>query len=77
MPEQLDRLGAEQVRRRYRQTLRVIRGTVLRFKERSDAGEERRRPLLDIGPKTIEELLSQIVDDVEDAEKGESPERLV
>jgi len=60
-------------RQRYRQTLRVIRGTVLRFKERTEAGEERWHPLLDIGPKTIEELLSQIVDDVEHAEKGEPP----
>ena len=57
-------------RQRYRQTLRVIRGSVLRFKERTEAGEKRRHSLLDIGPKTIDELLDQIVDDTERAEIG-------
>jgi len=58
-------------RQRYRQTLRVVRNSILRFKERLAAGEEKRRPLLDIGPKTIDELLDGIVDDVERAERGE------
>ncbi len=60
-------------RQRFRQTLRAIRGSVLRFKERTEAGEEERQPLLDIGPKTTDELLSQIVDDVERAERGDPP----
>lgn len=58
-------------RQRYRQTLRFIRGSVLRFKERTEAGEKARHPLLDIGPKTIDELLSEIVEDIERAESGE------
>jgi hypothetical protein len=60
-------------RQRYRQTLRAIRGSVLRFKERTEAGEEKRHPFLDIGPKTIDELLSEILNDAERAERGESP----
>lgn len=60
-------------RQRYRQTLRVIKNSVLGFKERTEAGEKKRHPLLDIGPKTIDELLETIVDDVERAERGEPP----
>ena len=37
------------------------------------AGEEGRSRLFDIGPKTIDELLETIVDDVERAKKGEPP----
>lgn len=60
-------------RQRYRHCLRVIRGSVLRFKERIEAGEKKMHPLLDIGPKTTDELLNQIVDDVDSAERGEAP----
>ena len=60
-------------RQRYRHCLRVIRGSVLSFKERIEAGEKKMHPFLDIGPKTIDELLSQIVDDVDSAERGEAP----
>ena len=60
-------------RQRYRQTLRVIRGSVLSFKARIEAGEKRGHSLLDIGPKTIDELLETIVDDVDRADRGEPP----
>ena len=38
-----------------------------------EAGEKTRwSPFLDIGPKTVEELLDNILDDIERAEKGET-----
>src|SRR5437879_2668715 len=55
-------------RQRFRQTLRIVRNSVLVFKERNEAGEKKRHPLLDFGPKTIDELLEKIVDDVERTE---------
>jgi len=60
-------------RQRYRQTLRIIRNSVLSFRERTETGEKKRHPLPDIGPKTTDELLNQIIDDVERAERGEPP----
>jgi hypothetical protein len=60
-------------RHRFRQTLRSIRNSVLGFREKTAAGEKNRHPLLDIGPKIIDELLDQIVDDVERTERGEPP----
>lgn len=57
----------------YRQTLRVVRNSILGFKQRMEDGEKKRRLLLDIGPKTVDELLDKIVDDVERAERGEPP----
>jgi hypothetical protein len=55
----------------YRETLRTIRGSVLSFKERMAAGEKARPLFLDIGPKTVEELLDKIVEDVDRAKRGE------
>lgn len=60
-------------RRRFRETLMVIRNSILRFRERIKAGGKERMPLLDIGPKTVDELLDRIVDHVERAKRGESP----
>lgn len=47
-------------RLRFRRTLRGIRNSVLGFRRRMEAGEKARHPLLDIGPKTIDELLETI-----------------
>lgn len=59
-------------RLRFRRTLRRIRNSIVGFRKRMESGEKARRPsLLDIGPKTVEELLDNIVDDIERAEKGE------
>ncbi|MGH7824115.1 MAG: hypothetical protein ACREQ7_02885 [Candidatus Binatia bacterium] len=58
-------------RLRYRQALRIVRGSVLRFKERMAEGEAKRQPFLDIGPKTIEELLDDIIEEIGRAERGE------
>ena len=60
-------------RRRFRVTLTGIKNSILDFRDRIKAGEEGRFRLFDIGPKTIEVLLSQIVDDVERAEREEPP----
>jgi hypothetical protein len=60
-------------RQRFRQTLKIVRNSVLDFKERRGAGEKKRHPLLDFGPKTTDELLEKIVDDVERAGRGEPP----
>ncbi len=60
-------------RQRFRQTLIGIKNSIWGFRRRMEAGEKERSPLWDIGPKTIDELLSQIVDDVERVERGESP----
>jgi len=60
-------------RHRYRQTLRVIKNSVLAFKEGTEAGERKPHPLLDFGPKTVDELLDKIVEHVEHVEKGEPP----
>ena len=57
----------------YRQTLRIVSNSLLGFRERMKAGERKPHPLLDFGPKTIEELLDKIVEDVARAERGESP----
>jgi hypothetical protein len=45
----------------------------LRLKERTESGEKKLHPLLDIGPKATDELLETIVDDVERTERGEPP----
>lgn len=58
-------------RLRFRRTLRGIRNSVWGFRRRMEAGEKARHPLLDIGPKTIDELLSQILEDIERPESGE------
>jgi hypothetical protein len=60
-------------RQRCRESLRFIRGSVLRFRERMAAGEEKRHPLWDIGPKTVDQLLDSILEDVDRAERGEPP----
>jgi len=60
-------------RHRFRQTLTVIKNSISGFRERIKAGEKGRIPFLDIGPKTVDELLDKIVDDVERAERGEPP----
>jgi len=60
-------------RHRFRVTLTGIKNSILDFRDKMKAGEEGRSRLFDIGPKTIEELLSQIVDDVERAERGKPP----
>lgn len=60
-------------RLRFRETLMVIRNSILRFRERTEAEGKERIPFLDIGPKTVDELLDKIVDHVERANRGESP----
>ena len=60
-------------RHSFRRTLRGIKNSILVFRDRMEAGETKRHPLLDIGPKTVDELLDKIVDDVERAERGEPP----
>ncbi len=60
-------------RRRFRQTVTGIRNSILGFRERMEAGEKERSTFLDIGPKTVEELLNKIVDDIERVERGEPP----
>ncbi len=57
-------------RLRFRRTLMGIKNSVLGFRKRKEVGEKR-VPFLDIGPRTIEELLEQILEDVERAEKEE------
>ena len=58
-------------RLRYRETLSRIRNSILGFRRREQTKGEKRLPLLDIGPKTVDELLDKIVDDVERAGSGE------
>jgi len=60
-------------RLRFRRTLKGIRNSIFGFRRRMEAGEKTRwSPFLDIGPKTVEELLDNILDDIERAEKGET-----
>ena len=60
-------------RHSFRRTLRGIKNSIFAFRDRMEAGETKRHPLLDMGPKTVDELLDKIVDDVERAERGEPP----
>lgn len=60
-------------RHSFRRTLRGIKNSILVFRDRMEAGETKRHPLLDMGPKTVDELLDKIVDDVARAERGEPP----
>jgi len=61
-------------RLRFRRTLKGIRNSIFGFRRRMEDGEKARwSPFLDIGPKTVEELLDNILDDIERAEKGEPP----
>jgi hypothetical protein len=60
-------------RRRFRQTLIGIRDIILAFRERANLKETERALFLDISPKTIDELLDEIVDDIERAKKEEPP----
>jgi hypothetical protein len=60
-------------RRRFSRTLAGIRNAILAFRERTEVKEAERSPFLDFGPKTVEELLNDIIGDVERAEKGEPP----
>jgi len=59
-------------RLRYREALSRIRNSVLRFRRREERKAEKQSPLIDIGPKTIDELLDEIVDNVERAQRGEA-----
>jgi len=58
-------------RHRYRETLSRIRNSVLGFRRREQTKGEKRSPLFDIGPKTVDELFDKIVDDIERAKRGE------
>ena len=59
-------------RQRFRGTLRSIRNSISGFRERAKLKDEGRRSLIwDFGPKTVDELLNKIVDDIERTERGE------
>lgn len=60
-------------RLRFRHTLRGIRNSIDGFRERARlVGEqEQRARFWDIFPKTVDELLDKIVEDIERVEKGE------
>ena len=61
-------------RLRFRQTLMRIRNSILGFGRRKEELKEKKSGLfLDIFPKTVDELLSTILDDIERAQKGEPP----
>ena len=60
-------------RHRFRRTLRGVRNSIWGFRKRMEDGKQGRSPFLDLGPKTVEELLDKIVEDVENAEKGQPP----
>ena len=58
-------------RLRYREALSRIRNSVLGFRRREEKKAEKQSSLIDIGPKTVNELLDEIVDAVERAQRGE------
>jgi len=58
-------------RLRYRETLSRIRNSILGFRRREETKGEKLSALFDIGPKTVDELLDKIVDDVDRAKRGE------
>lgn len=58
-------------RLRYREALSRIRNSILGFRQREETKGEKRSALFDIGPKTVDELLNKIVDDIERAKRGE------
>ena len=58
-------------RLRYREALSRIRNSVLGFRRREERKAEKQSSLIDIGPKTVDELLDEIVDAVERAQRGE------
>jgi hypothetical protein len=59
---------------RFRQTLAGIRNIILAFRERANLKEAERVLFLDISPKTIDELLDEIVDDIERLKREEPPD---
>jgi len=58
-------------RLRYREALSRIRNSIWGFRRREETKGEKRSALFDIGPKTVDELLDKIVDDVDRAKRGE------
>jgi len=60
-------------RLRYREALSRIRNSIEGFRHRQENNNIPRLAFLDIGPKTVDELLDRIIDQVESAEKGEPP----
>jgi len=60
-------------RLRYREALAGIKNSILGFRHRQETKTEPRLAFLDFGPKTVDELLDRIIDQVESAEKGEPP----
>jgi hypothetical protein len=58
-------------RLRYREALSRIKNSILGFRQRVETKGEKRSPLFDIGPKTVDKLLDKIVDDIERAKRGE------
>jgi hypothetical protein len=60
-------------RLRYREALSGIKNFIEGFRYRQANSSEPRLSFLDIGPKTVDELLDRIIDQVESAEKGEPP----
>ena len=53
------------------EALSRIRNSVLGFRRREEKKAEKQSSLIDIGPKTVNELLDEIVDAVERAQRGE------
>jgi hypothetical protein len=60
-------------RLRYREALSRIKNSISGFRHRQETKTESRWSFLDIGPKTVDELLDRITEQVESAEKGEPP----
>jgi len=58
-------------RLRYREALSRIRNSILGFRQREETKGEKQSVLFDIGPKTVDELLNKIVDDIERVKRGE------
>lgn len=60
-------------RLRYREALSRIKNTVEGFRRRQESEEQLPPALLDFGPKTVDELLDRIIDQVKNTEKSEPP----
>ena len=58
-------------RLRYREALSRIRNFIWGFRRREQTTGEKRSALFDIAPKTVDELLDKIADDVDRAKRGE------
>jgi len=58
-------------RLRYRETLSKVKSSILAFRRRESTKGENNSALFDFGPKTVDELLDKIIDDIDLAETGE------